>query len=85
MGRRRTAAIEAFCESADIHPARGDRLSHLDTLSHCAYHLIQIVELEKCGIRDGDGYWSGTDVLGGAVESIGRVFAQLRMADKAAP
>ena len=29
-----------------------------------AYELIKVIELERSGIRDGDGYWHGGDVIG---------------------
>jgi hypothetical protein len=37
----------------------------LEDLSQAAFQIIKVVELERSGIRDGDGYWHGGDVMGG--------------------
>ena|SRR5262249_210067 len=33
-------------------------------MAEAAYQLIRVIELERSGIRDGDGYWYGGDVIG---------------------
>ena len=42
---------------ADIEPATGDYAKALNQLSEAAYKAIKIIELERSGIRDGDGFW----------------------------
>ena len=42
----------------------------LDEISHHAHELIKIIELERTGVRDGSGYWEGSDPLGGTVLRI---------------
>jgi hypothetical protein len=77
MGARTDAAIASWQEEYGIEPANGkwavliDELSTLafelikvagdGELSDTAYDLIKILELERSGIRDGDGCWHGCD------------------------
>ena len=70
MGQMTDATIAAWQETAGIEPAKGDRLEKLRELSRLAYELIQVIELEISGIRDGDGHWYGSDLLGGKVLEI---------------
>ena len=67
MGQLTHARIAAWQEAAGIEPATGDRLERLRETSKAAYDLIQIIELEISGIRDGDGHWHGSDPLQGKV------------------
>jgi hypothetical protein len=55
--------IEQFEAQTGIKSATGDEAKVLNDLSKLAYELIRVVELERSGIRDGDGYWSGTDPI----------------------
>jgi hypothetical protein len=48
-----------------ITPVTGKRLELLDSIRGAAYALIEIVDLEKSGIRDGEGYWKGSDPVTG--------------------
>jgi hypothetical protein len=57
--------ITAWQKEHGIEPATGEHLRNLEALSRFAYALIQIVELEKSGIRDGHGAWSGSDAYCG--------------------
>jgi hypothetical protein len=33
-------------------------------ISDLAFEMIKVIERERSGIRDGDGYWHGSDVMG---------------------
>jgi hypothetical protein len=70
MGQMTDATIAAWQEAAGIEPAKGDYLEKLQEMSRLAYELIQVIELEISGIRDGDGHWYGSDPLGGKVLAI---------------
>ena len=52
--------------SEHIVPASGHRAELLDRMLQTVKELPQIIELERSGVRDGNGYWSGSDALGGA-------------------
>jgi hypothetical protein len=84
MGMRTDAAIEAWQKQAGIEPATQERAWPLDDMSRAAFVLIKIIELEKSGIRDGDGTWHGSDAVGGVVQELidaYRRFDELRMAE----
>jgi hypothetical protein len=70
MGQMTDARIAAWQKAAGIKPAMGDHLEKLRDISRLACELIQVVELEISGIRDGDGYWHGSDPLQGTVLKI---------------
>jgi len=70
MGQMTDAKIAAWQEAAGIAPAQGEYAKRLQELSQAAYELIQIVELERSGIRDGAGFWCGCDPLHGKVLEI---------------
>ena len=78
MGSMTDANLAAFAEHTGIQPAKGERANTLDAMSRHAFDLIKIIELEASGIRDGDGYWHGSDPLGGTVNDIGRQMDRLR-------
>jgi hypothetical protein len=54
----------------------GDRLLPGELASNVAsgIELIKIIELEISGIRDGDGYWHGSDPLWHTVHDITEAF-----------
>jgi hypothetical protein len=56
------AKIAAWQKEAGIEPATGERAKLLDEMSKAAFELIKMIELERSGIRDGDGCWHGSDV-----------------------
>jgi hypothetical protein len=64
MGSLTDANIAAWQEACGIEPATGERAAILQALSQAAFDAIKIIELEQSGIRDGDGYWHGSDVIG---------------------
>ena len=70
MGQMTDAKIAAWQEAHGIEPANGERLERLQEMSKLAYELIRVIELEKSGIRDGNGGWYGSDPLGGIVLQI---------------
>jgi hypothetical protein len=74
--------LEKFAEETGILPATGERAELLERLSKAAYDLIKVVEVERCGVRDGDGSWHGTDVLGGSCQEVGRVWSEIRIFDE---
>ena len=70
MAQQSDARTKEFAEQTGIHAAEGEKASILKELSRQAYELIKIVELERCGIRDGAGSWYGCDPLGGTAKEI---------------
>lgn len=64
MGTRTDVEIARWQEKAGIEPATGERAEILRKLSDAAFEAIKIIELERSGIRDGDGCWHGSDVIG---------------------
>src|SRR5262249_8450637 len=74
--------IAAFEEATGIKQASGGRLSDLDRLQNLAFDLVKIVELEKSGIRDGDGYWHGSDPLGATINDLNACWQIFRRRDQ---
>jgi hypothetical protein len=70
MGQRTQATIIAFQKNTGIEPATGIRRDILNKLQQAAFEMIRVIELEKSGIRDGDGLWRGGDVIGGMGSDI---------------
>jgi hypothetical protein len=64
MGHRTDEAIAAWQKEVGIEPATGAREAILRQLQERAFEAIRICELERSGIRDGDGRWHGGDVIG---------------------
>jgi hypothetical protein len=60
MGSLTDANIAAWQKASGIKPAQGKLWEILEKMSQAAYELIKVIELERSGIRDGDGYWHGT-------------------------
>jgi hypothetical protein len=76
MGQMRNMAIAAWQERAGIKEATGARRELLEELSQAAFELIKVIELERSGIRDGDGCWSGSDAMGGQVREMADLCAR---------
>jgi hypothetical protein len=70
MGQITDAKIAAWQKKAGIEPAKGKYRTALDELSEACFYVIKIIELERSGIRDGDGGWHGSDVTGYAIEGL---------------
>jgi len=62
--------IEDWQRKHGIEPATGERAELLCQMSDKAFDLIKIIELERSGIRDGDGGWHGSDVVGGTMNDL---------------
>lgn len=65
MGIMTDREISAWQHEHGIEPATDKYLMSLERMSKFAYDLIRVIELEKSGIRDGDGAWHGSDVISG--------------------
>jgi hypothetical protein len=59
MGTMTDAKIRAWQAAAGIEPAEGARAQALDRMSDLAHQLIEVIALERSGIRHGDGHWHG--------------------------
>jgi hypothetical protein len=70
MGQMTDFQIARWQEKAGIKPATGEHARILNNLSNAAFEAIKIIELERSGIRDGDGYWHGGDVIGGMCRDL---------------
>jgi hypothetical protein len=68
--------IAAFQEHAGLKPATGGYANILEQMSQKCFETIKIIELERSGIRDGDGYWHGSDVMGGTMQDIANLAKQ---------
>jgi DNA-directed RNA polymerase alpha subunit len=71
--------MEMTAERQGIEPATGERAEILKELSKVAFELIKIVELERAGIRDGNGHWENdADVIGDVAKTMNRLFEHLQ-------
>jgi hypothetical protein len=70
MGMRRDAKIAGWQKAYGIKPPTGDEAHILRRMSDAAFELIKVIQLELSGIRDGDGYWSGSDAMGGTAQNL---------------
>jgi hypothetical protein len=60
-------------DAIEFEPATGQAAVLLDTMKELARNLLEVIELEKSGERDGDGFWHGTDVVSHAPEMARRI------------
>jgi hypothetical protein len=58
-------------------PATGERAAILRKLSDACLEAIKIIELARSGIRDGDSYWHGSDVIGHMACELADLCSQL--------
>jgi hypothetical protein len=70
MGALTDARIQAFQDSTGIKPPQGAELAILGAMQTKAAELLEVLALEKSGIRDGDGTWYGSDAVGGLVANL---------------
>jgi dihydroxyacetone kinase len=75
--RYEAAMAEKHEGGTGINPATGYQRVLLEKLSEAASELIEIIELEKSGIRDGDGFWHASDPLGGTFRNMRKLWEQL--------
>jgi hypothetical protein len=68
MGSMTDVNIEAWQKAAGLEPSPEREL--LWKMSNAAFELIKVIELERSGIRDGDGYWHGSDAMGGIASNL---------------
>jgi hypothetical protein len=78
MGSRTDAQIAEWQKQSGIEPATGEPRKILEALSDACFEAIKIIELEKSGIRDGDGHWYGSDVIGHVTGQLTELCNQLR-------
>jgi hypothetical protein len=64
------ATIAAWQEKAGIEPAQGAAADLLQKMSDGAFQLIKVIELQRSGIREGDGCWHGADVMGAVARNL---------------
>jgi len=82
MGASRNYQIEKFEAATGLRAATGKRADVLRKLSDQACELVKIIETERSGIRDGDGFWSGSDPLEGTVRDLSNLFQELTKSEK---
>jgi hypothetical protein len=70
MGTCTETTIDAFRQATGIQPPGGREAELLREMSDKAFELIKVIQLELSGIRDGDGYWHGSDVMGGMTAEL---------------
>jgi hypothetical protein len=66
-------------ELPGIKPATGSSAALLSKMERIAADLFNVIGLEKSGVRDGDGYWHGADVLSHSCDQafeLAKLFAQ---------
>jgi hypothetical protein len=68
--------LNKFAE--ELGAAIGRRAEFLTGLSQQAYQLIQLVELEKSGIRDGAGFWCACDPVAHTVNDIAEYWREFK-------
>lgn len=80
MGSLTDARIACWQEKSGIKPATGNRAELLRRISNAAFDAIKVIELELSGIRDGDGYWHGSDVILYTIDGLAGLCGDLRNA-----
>jgi len=78
MGARTNAEIEAM--RAELGAPSYEIGKLWCELQEACFDAIKIAELEKIGIRDGNGYWNGSDVLGAVWHGLEADIKRLREA-----
>jgi hypothetical protein len=76
MGSLTDANIKAWQDATGIKPATGESAEVLQYMSDTAFRLIKVIERERSGIRDGDGFWHGSDVIGGIAWDLVRIIEE---------
>ena len=85
MGSWTDANLRAFQEETGVEPATGQRREDLEKIQQMAFELIKVIELEKSGICDGDGYWHGDYPVMDAVHDIFKLVFPEATSRSAAP
>jgi hypothetical protein len=66
MGMQRDAEVEEWQQKSGLRPSEEQRLFY----RYKAFALIKVIELERSGIRDGDGRWYGLDPISGIAREL---------------
>jgi hypothetical protein len=64
-----------------ITPATGGRLECLKRLAEVAQTLPNIIDSEISGVRDGNGYWEGSDALHGTISGMWEALKEIEAID----
>src|SRR5437763_1066080 len=83
MGMRTEMAIEAWRKKAGLNAPPPAICKLWNKLQDKAVETIKIAELEKSGIRDGAGYWIGSDALRAIWNELRSAISELESAYKA--
>jgi hypothetical protein len=78
MGMRTEMQMEAWQKAFGLQPATGEVFDAWCRLQDACFEVIKVAELEKSGIRDGDGYWHGSDVVGHILSNLHDAINRLR-------
>ncbi len=78
MGVGTNAAIAKWQKETGIEPATGDRAAMLERVAKLAAEIITLTALESSGIRDGDGYWHGSDPLDGLINNLYEMWSETK-------
>ena len=70
MGSMTDFQIARWQEMAGLKPASGETAEMWRELSKAAFELIRMIELERSGIRDGDGMWHGSSAVDHAMDDV---------------
>lgn len=76
MGHMTNARLIDFADRSGIQPATGEDAERLEAMSKIAYKLIRAIERELSGIRDGDGFWHGSDPLDSLIRQLSELYAR---------
>lgn len=60
---RPSATIVDLTESTGVRPATGKYAELLGDITHAANALLRLVEAERSGVCDGQGFWNGSDPI----------------------
>ncbi len=83
MGQMTDERISTWQQAAGIEPPTSAQLGRLEEMQEECFNLIRIIELERSGIRDGDGNWHGSDPLGGTVLRLSELWQLFKLAEAA--
>ena len=75
MGIITDSKIEQFQQQSGIQPVVPEKERILKSAQDQALELIRVIELERSGIRDGDGFWHGSDVLQHVADDITEIIS----------
>jgi hypothetical protein len=76
----RDRAIKEWQDKAGLQPPKPAICQLWQQLQNQCFVAIKVAELEMSGIRDGDGCWSGSDVLDHVWNDLRTTIERLRAA-----